>query len=132
MRVYEDAAGLPGTVVTTRLNLTFTGGASFVVTLDPVVRLGPGRFWISVQANEDFVSAGQWGWVDRSVKSGEGAAWRNPGGGFEVCPAWGRRSTTCTIDEAAPDQVYRLRGTARSPTACWPDCAPRVTYTRIG
>ena len=103
VRVYEDAAGLPGVTVTARLNLAFTGGASFVVTLDPAVRLGPGHFWISVQANEDFVQAGQWGWIDRLVKSGEGAAWQNPGGGFGICPAWGTRSTTCNIDEAAPD-----------------------------
>ena len=44
-----------------------------------------------------------------SVNSG--AAWRNPGNGYNTdCMAWGRRSTTCGIDAPAPDQVFRLLG----------------------
>ena len=122
MRFYDDAGGIPGALVTARVDLPFTGGASFVVDLEPVVRVGPGRSWVSVQANEDFMTAGQWGWTDRSVKSNAGAAWENPGGGFEVCPAWGERATTCGIDAEAPDQVYRLRGTSHSPHMCSPGC----------
>jgi hypothetical protein len=122
VRFYADAAGIPGALVSARVELPFTGEANFVVELEPAVRVRPGRSWVSVQANEDFVTAGQWGWTDRLVQSNEGAAWENPGGGFGVCPSWGGRATTCAIDVDAPDQVYRLRGTSHSPHMCTPGC----------
>jgi hypothetical protein len=64
-----------------------------------------------VQANQNFTTNGQWGWTDRTVSVNSGAAWRNPGNGYNTnCSAWGRRSTTCGIDASAPDQVFRLLG----------------------
>src|SRR5207244_1514945 len=106
---------LPGTLVAERVNQGFTGDPSFVINLTSSVGLGGGTYWVTVQANQNFTPAGQWGWTDRTVQSNQGAAWQNPGGGFGICPSWGRRATTCNIDPGVPDQVYRLRGTTGPP-----------------
>ena len=115
---YTNNAGLPGTLVAARAAQAYTGaGGDAVITINPAVSLGAGTHWVSVQANQNFTPAGQWGWIDRTVQSNEGAAWQNPNGGFGVCPTWGRRATTCNIDPPAPDQVYRLRGDVTTATA---------------
>ena len=87
--IYDNAVDLPGTLLASRPNLAFTGGSSFVVTVSPAIELGPGRHWLSVQANQSFASSGQWGWLDRTQQAGVAAAWENPGGahGFG-CAAW--------------------------------------------
>jgi hypothetical protein len=65
----------------------------------------------------DFATGGQWGWADRSVQSNSAAAWENPGGGFgTACTSWGARATTCNIDPANPDQVFRIDGLAGTHT----------------
>jgi len=114
VRFYVDSSGLPGSLVAERLNVEFTQGPApgdFVVPLIQTVPLGPGLYWVSVQANQNFTTNGQWGWTDRTVSVNSGAAWRNPGNGYNTnCSAWGRRSTTCGIDASAPDQVFRLLG----------------------
>ena len=118
MNFYENGAGnLPGNLVQSRPNLAFTNGPSFSIPITPVVGLVPGAYWVSVQANQTYNTTGQWGWRDRTVTSNNGAAWRNPSGGFQppLCTSWGRRATTCNIDPASPDQVYRLLGTTGPP-----------------
>src|ERR1043166_7436174 len=71
---YSDSATLPGTLVATRLANTYTGGANALITLTTPVVLGPGTYWVSVQARQDDVSAGQWFWDNRLVISNSGAA----------------------------------------------------------
>ena len=79
---YANAAGdLPGTVVATRLANSYTGGANAVITLTSPVSLTAGTYWVAVQSRQDFGTAGQWFWDNRSVISNAGAAWQNPGGG---------------------------------------------------
>ena len=114
VRFYADSSGLPGTMVAERLNVDFTQGpdpGDFVIPLVAGVPLGPGLYWVSVQANQNFTTTGQWGWTDRTVSANSGAAWENPGNGYSTpCVNWGRRATTCAIDAPAPDQVFRLLG----------------------
>ena len=108
LRFYDNASGLPGGNVATRTDLAMTDSAgSFVVPIPSPVVLGPGTYWVSVQANMDFSSGGQWGFTDRSVQSNSEAAWQNPGGGFGVCPSWGRRAPT-----APSIRAFRIRSTA--------------------
>ena len=117
---YSNGAGeLPGTLLQSRPNMAFTNGPSFSIPLSPVVSLGTGTYWVSVQANQTYNTTGQWGWRDRTVTSNAGAAWRNPNGGFQppLCTSWGRRSTTCNFDASSPDQAYRLLGTTGSASA---------------
>lgn len=108
---YTDAATLPGAAIATQPNATFTTASNvFTITLPTTVVLGPGTYWVSVQANLDFTN-GQWGWTNRTVGANSGAAWQNPGGGFATaCAAWGRRPT-CVTGSTAPDQMFELLGT---------------------
>jgi hypothetical protein len=71
---------------------------------------------VSVQAREDFSTAGQWFWDNRLVTSNAGAAWQNPGGGFGAgCLTWGRKTSRLPIQNG-PDQLFRLVGTIGSAT----------------
>ena len=113
--IYSDAAGLPGTNVYTALDQSYSDGGSgtdFVITLTSPAVLTEGTYWVSVQSRQDFGTAGQWFWGDRSVQNGNPAAWQNPGGGFGTpCTTWGVRGTCIG---GAPDNVFRLNGTPGS------------------
>ena len=112
---------MPGTQVFSRLNNAFTPGPNpgdFVIPLSPPVTLGPGSYWVSVQAVQNAGPAGQWVWRDRTVTSMNGAAWINPGGGFGLptCVNWNRRTACVATGTAKPDQVFRLLGSLAPPT----------------
>jgi hypothetical protein len=127
VRFYNNAGGLPGALVASRIGSTYVqGGTTFSITLSPAVSLAAGTYWVSVQARQDFTPAGQWGWTDRTVQSNSAAAWQNPGGGFGVCTTWGQRGATCGIDNGVPDQVFRLNGTTGGGT---PTPTPTATPT---
>jgi len=66
---YADSGTLPGTLVATRLANTFSNGANAIITLTSSVTLGPGTYWVSVQARQDLTTAGQWFWDNRLIIS---------------------------------------------------------------
>ena len=90
---YQNSGGLPGTQVYTATGQSYVNSSGvFQVTLGSPAVLGPGTYWVSVQARQNFSPAGQWGWTDRTVQANSPAAWKNPGGGFGPpmsCPAPG-------------------------------------------
>jgi VWFA-related protein len=111
--IYADRNGLPGATqcnfpqVRPRAGLS-TG--SFELDLSGTCRLTSGRYWVAVQANQDFPTGGQWAWVERTAQRERPSAWRNPGGGYNtVCNDWGRRAATCHVGDE-PDLLFRLRG----------------------
>jgi hypothetical protein len=109
--IYQDAAGLPGTVVYTALNQSYTTGndIDFVVTLTTPAVLTEGVYWVSVQSRMDYNGNDQWYWKDRTLQNNNPAAWQNPGDGFgSGCTTWAQR-TSC-LGSAGPDYVYRLIG----------------------
>jgi hypothetical protein len=110
---YSNAGSLPGALVCSRPANPFAGGPAAgdaVITLTAPCALGPGTYWVSVQARQDFASAGQWFWQNRSAQSGSPSAWQNPGGAWGGgCASWGVK-TTCLPGQVGPDQVYRLNG----------------------
>ena len=108
VRVYADSGSLPGGLLASRENESFTNGSSFVIALSSPISLGAGTYWVSVQANQDFATAGQWGWTDRTVQSNTGAAWQNPGGGWGFCPTWGVMHDCWGV---GPDLMFALSGT---------------------
>ena len=64
---YSDASGLPGSQVATRPSLAAVDSAgSLTIPIPSAVTLGSGHYWVSVQANMDFATGGQWGWTDRT------------------------------------------------------------------
>ena len=118
---YSNGANLPGAAVASRSSVAYSEAAGdFTIILDPAVTLTAGAYWVSVQANQNYSQAGQWGWQDRTVQSGQGAAWRNPNNGFGTgCVDWTRK-TTCVTNTPDPDQVFRLSGR----TLAWQVVAP--------
>jgi N-acetylneuraminic acid mutarotase len=136
---YSASGGFPGTRVYSATNRPFTqSGSTFTLNLPTPAVLTAGTYWFEVQANMTFSTDGEWGWKDRTATSNNAAVWRNPGGGFGMCPSWSRRGATCNIDASAPDQVYRLSGTiavsSPSPTPTptpshTPTATPTATHT---
>lgn len=118
--IYQDSGSLPATPVFTQTANFYSPGPNqgdFIIPLDAPVTLQEGRYWLSVQANLDYMGGGggQWFWRERWVRSFTEAAWRNPGGGFRTpgsCLEWGPRASTCFREIPAPqrDQVFRLSG----------------------
>jgi hypothetical protein len=125
---YENGAGdLPGILVASRLESPYTGSNDFVITLTEPVILPEGHYWVSVQARQDITQAGFWLWHNRTIQSNSGAAWQNPGNGFGTgCVVWIRRVTCAVLQQTAPDQVFRLIGTAGGGT---PTPTPTATVT---
>jgi cell division septation protein DedD len=127
---YENGAGdLPGILVASRLENPYTGSNDFVITLTEPVTLPEGHYWVSVQARQDITQAGFWLWHNRTIQANSGAAWQNPGNGFGTgCVVWIRRVMCAVLQQTAPDQVFRLIGTAGSGTPT-PTATPTSTPT---
>jgi hypothetical protein len=122
---YTNGAGnLPGTLIATFLNRPYTGTPTdFTITLLNPLCLGPGTFWVSVQARQDFNPNGQWFWHNRTVQSNAAAAWQNPGNGYGTgCITWNRKNA-CMPDQVWPDQVFQILGFLEQPP-------PSATPTR--
>ncbi|MGA7275485.1 MAG: hypothetical protein WBX14_11630, partial [Candidatus Udaeobacter sp.] len=116
--IYANNAGLPGMQVYSILNTTITvNGTTFTVNLTPAAVLTSGTYWVEIQANMT-LSTQQWGWTDRTVQSNQGAAWRNPGGGWGFCQTWTRKTTCFAPPNSGPDQVFRLNGNAMAASPC--------------
>lgn len=126
--VYENGAGdLPGILVASRLESPYTGTNDFVITLTEPVTLPEGHYWVSVQARQDIITSGFWLWHNRTVQSNSGAAWQNPNNGFGTgCVIWVRKTACASLAQIAPDQVFRLIGTAVAGT---PTPTPTATVT---
>lgn len=107
---YRDGGTLPGTAVYSATNLPVTRGddGTLVVDLQMPALLPPGRYWVSVQAVMNFDPDGLWNWTQRSIRSGQEFAWRNPGGGWgTVCTDW---STRARCNFSLPDLAFQLLG----------------------
>jgi thymidylate kinase len=113
--IYADSGGMPGTSLFSQSNIIPSKGldtGNFELPLNPSAVLNPGIYWVSVQANENYETNGQWKWLDRTVQTNNGAAWKNPADGFGTgCTTWKRRGVTCNLDPTEPDQIFRINGT---------------------
>lgn len=110
---YKDKHGLPGKLVKEIDGATYTdnGFGTFAIQTSKV-KLKPGTYWVSVQADMDFAGGpGEWGWEVNTVQTGNTAAWQNPGGGFAVCPTWDRLETCLGF---GPDLMFALKGKDKS------------------
>jgi hypothetical protein len=113
--IYRDLSGLPGEQVFAQLGIPAPGGPNYAIPITNAPSLAPGTYWISVQAvaptNE------QWFWANRGVRSGNEAAWRNPGGGFmSGCLNWGPKGN-CPVGGDGSDQLFKLQGAVVPPPA---------------
>lgn len=82
--IYEDGGAEPGDLITSYVSVPpTTSPDDLTIPLNPALVLGPGTYWISVQA--DFNSLGisdGWGWAVRLASTGATGVWRaGPGYG---------------------------------------------------
>ena len=76
----------------------------YIIDLSTPAILPPGTYWISIQINMG-ADWGNFGWLERSVQTGNWHAFRNPGGGWhEGCLTW------CTGHPKYPDLAFKLNG----------------------
>lgn len=106
---YRDANGVPGVVKNTQTVVGADTNGSFTIPLDKFA-LPAGHYWVSVQANMDFSSGGEWGWETRSVQSGNAAVFQNPADGFGTgCTSWASVAA-CVDAGSGPDLMFSLSG----------------------
>ena len=133
VRFYADDSyrHLPGVLVCDRPTQAFAEAPNLVVDVSPPCDVGAGFYWVSIQPRQDD-RRGQWLWLARTVMSGNaGAAWQNPGDGFETgCVSWGRR-TECDGALGEPDNVFRLRGKSNPPLLLPPPSQVRCRVPRV-
>ena len=119
LTIFNDDGGLPGAVACSYpLQTPVDTTGSFVFTLPTPCILGPGTYWLDVQARMDFGSGGEWAWETRGVQGNSPALWRNPGDGFGTgCTSFSPMAPCNAI--MAPDFLFSLSGSVIlfSPTA---------------
>jgi hypothetical protein len=108
---YRNAAGLPGTLISTQTVVGTDNAGSFTIRLASPVRLRPGTYWVSVVANQNFDPNDQWAWQTRSIANGNESAWQNPGDGFATgCVTWGNQQDCIGDAGQGPDFMFALFG----------------------
>jgi hypothetical protein len=112
--IYANAGSLPGAELF-RQSVVATNEPNYSLAVSGAPNLNPGIYWISVQQTGSDVGTG-WYWNERTVQSGNPAAYINPGGSsVATCTAWSVRST-CSGSTSTPDELFKLSGTAVSPS----------------
>jgi Ca2+-binding RTX toxin-like protein len=94
----------------------------WTIPLDPPIQLPPGAYWIGVQGTT--TAQDGWGWGNRTLISGVGAAWTTEF--FAGC--FGdftfRRKTEC-LPSSDPDQAFSLIGSDAAVSRCGGKTATR-------
>ncbi len=114
VQFYSNAAGLPGTLISSQTVVPSIGlsGGNFVLDLNPPVTLASGTYWVSVQANlngNPDPSWDEWFWTERTIQSSNPAVWRNPGGHWP-CVTWAPFASCIQPGFGFPDLLFRLVG----------------------
>ena len=93
------------------------GTGVFVVTLNFPLTLGPGHYWLAVQARQNCTtpSCKHWVWTERTVQAQLESVWQNPvpNGYVPACPTWQSRVTVChqPNGSVSKDLLFKLDGT---------------------
>jgi hypothetical protein len=114
---YTDAGGLPGAVKKAYSGIAYvdpSGGlGSFAIFLPKPVKLTSGTYWVSVVANMEYFTGGEWAWETRATAKGHNAAWQNPGDAFgSGCVTWSDMPTCAGPAGEGPDFMFALVGSA--------------------
>ena len=87
------------------------GLGTFTIKM-PWFQFWPGTYWVSVQANMDFLVGGEWGWENQTTSEGTAAVWENPGNGFATGCTTYTTETTC-IPDGQGDHMFAIKGKAK-------------------
>lgn len=124
IRLYRDVNGRPEAWLyyqalavfpaTTTTNLPF---ATYVINLNTPAVLPAGKYWVSVQANLNYLPEGNaWGWRMRTIQSLDPSVWRNPNNGYGTgCTSWSLTKNCVGASES--DFLFQLRGTTGVPAS---------------
>jgi hypothetical protein len=113
---YTNKKGRPDKAKATfTLNCTDSRGSFACALPGTGQRLSGGtfgkRYWLSVVANCDFISCGQWGWVQNTVTHNKPGQWENPQNGFGTgCTTWNNTSTCIPSPGVVDDYAFDLKG----------------------
>jgi YVTN family beta-propeller protein len=122
--IYNDdpSSHLPTTLAFSQQNIPqiaddATGDVT--VPLSPGATLAPGRYWLSVQANQSFGTNGAWYWDDRGPQNLSPAMWEQPADRSGLgCTTWAIRYQCLTLSSSTKtDQAFALTGGYVFPTA---------------
>jgi hypothetical protein len=81
------------------------------INLSPPCVLNNGTYWVAQQVRQDYLTAGQRPWGNRSIQNGSESVWRNPGNGFDVgCTDWTPQTTCGVGGGVSPDLLFELLG----------------------
>jgi hypothetical protein len=115
---YKNSGGLPGGTSASYTGLAYTdlsGFGSFDIKF-PTLKLKKGTYWVSVQANMDFGSGGEWGWETTSIQHGTAAVWQNPGNGFSTgCTTYANMQGCIGALGEGPDFMFTIKGKVVTP-----------------
>jgi hypothetical protein len=105
---YHDGGAKPGEMIKVKTGTVDQLGDLFTIDLGAKgVKLAEGDTWMSVQANLDYDTGGQWYWRTVTDGAGDAGQWRNPGGGFHIpkCRDW---CDATNAGAASPDFLFYL------------------------
>lgn len=108
---YKDKNGVPGKAVKHGTFMSVVGtdtSGSFTIMLPTKLKLKAGHYWVSVQANQNFATTGQWAWEGRSTISNDQAEFQQPGNGYATgCTTWTANGTCFGVSD---DLMFDLKG----------------------
>jgi hypothetical protein len=110
--VYADSAGSPGALFTSD-DATSAADSGGDLTIAVDLTLPSGVWWLSVQANLDFLpDSSQWFWLRREPATDGQGHWRNPGDGFNTgATDWTAFPDLSFITTESSDLLFEIRGT---------------------
>jgi YVTN family beta-propeller protein len=122
--IYNDdpSTHLPTTLAFSQQNTAQIADDStgdVTLPLSPAATLAPGRYWLSVQANQHFGTNGAWYWDDRGPETLSPAVWQQPANRSGLgCTTWAIRDQCLTLSSSSsPDQAFALTGGYVFPTS---------------
>lgn len=110
--IYGNSSDLPGTLLFSDLGVAATQTGDGDLTLQTDVTLGPGTYWVSVQAIKPFFPDGSnWIWNRKEPQTNANGAWQNPGDGFGTgATSWTPLPDVSFITSDSTDFNFELRG----------------------
>jgi Ca2+-binding RTX toxin-like protein len=126
VRIYADAAGTPGSVLFDQTDASTGNGAPAdeTITLNPVISLSSGTYWLSLQANAPNF---QFYWETTSITTGAAGMWRNPNNGFGYGCTSFAPTTSCFTVAPVNDWLFQLLGTTGGGAGTCNGLTPTIT-----
>lgn len=109
---FADAGGSIGAQLCSYTGISPTDNSgSLIIDLPTDCFVGLGLAWVNIQVSQEFATAGQHFWSNRTTQSFAGSLWQNPGDGFgSGCTTW-TAQTTCGVGGGTnPDFLFQIWG----------------------